>query len=73
MFYRSETWKHTKPMDNKLRSAQRGMERSMLGKSLRDKKRSSWIKENTRVKDILVAIKEKKVEMGRPCSKKRRQ
>ena len=32
----------------------------MLGISLRDKKRSSWIRENTRVKDILVAIKEQK-------------
>ena len=31
----------------------------LLGISLRDKKRS-WIRENTRVKDILVAIKEQK-------------
>ena len=56
MIYGSETWKPTKPMENKLKSAQRGMERSMLGISLRDKKRSSWIRETTRVKDILVAI-----------------
>ena len=60
MIYGFETWKPTKPMENKLRSAQRGMERSMLGISLRDKKGSSWIRENTRVKDILVAIKEQK-------------
>ena len=49
-----------KPMENKLRSAQRGMERLMLGISLRDKKRGSWTRENTKVKDILVAIKEQK-------------
>ena len=60
MIYGSETWEPTKPMENKLRSAQRGMERSMLGISLRDKKRSFWIRENTRVTDILVAIKEQK-------------
>ena len=35
------------------------MERLMLGISLRDKKRASWIRENTKVKDIFVAIKEK--------------
>ena len=60
MIYGSETWKPTKPMEHKLRSAQRGIERSMLGISLRDKKRSSWIRKNTRVKDILVAIQEQK-------------
>ena len=32
----------------------------MLGISLRDKKRASWIRENTKVKDILVTIKEQK-------------
>ena len=32
----------------------------MIGISLRDKKRSSWIIENTRVKDIFVAIMEQK-------------
>ena len=55
-----KTWKPTKPIENKLRSAQRGIERSMLGISLRAKKRASCIRENTRVKDILVAIKEQK-------------
>ena len=60
VIYGSETWKPTKTIENKLRSAQRGMETSILGISLRDKKRSSWIRKNTRVKDILVAIKEQK-------------
>ena len=47
-------------MENKLRRTQRGMKRSMLGISLRDKKRASWIRENTKFKDLLVAIKEQK-------------
>ena len=60
MIYGSETRNPTKPMENKLRSAPRGMERLVLRISLRDKKRSSWIRENTKVKDILVAINEQK-------------
>ena len=56
-------------MENKPRSAERRMERSMLGISLRDKKRAFWIRENTKVKDLLAAIKE---QMWR-CSKKRGQ
>ena len=60
MIYGSETWKLTKTMTNKLRSAQRAMERSMLGVTLRDKKRATWIREQTKVKDILEAIKEQK-------------
>ena len=60
MIYGSESWKLTKSMENKLRSAQRGIERSMLEISLRDKKRASWIRENTKVRDKLVSIKEQK-------------
>ena len=60
MTYGSETWKPTKPMENKLRTAQKGMEKSMLGISLRDRKRASWVREKTKVNDILVAIKEQK-------------
>ena len=55
----SETWKPTKPMENKLRSAQRGMDRSMSGISLRDKKRASWIRENTKVKYMLITNRNK--------------
>ena len=36
MIYGSETWKPTKPIENKLMIAQRGTERLMLGISLRD-------------------------------------
>ena len=60
MIYGSETWKPTKTMKNKLRRAQKGTERSVLGISLRDRKRASWVREKTKVKDILVEIKEQK-------------
>ena len=60
MIYGCETWKLTKVIENKLRSAQRAMERSMLGITLKDRKRASWVRDQTKVKDIIVAIKEQK-------------
>ncbi len=58
--YRSETWRFTKELERKLRSAQREMERRMLGVTWRDKKRASCIREQTKVEDILMTIKNKK-------------
>ncbi len=58
--YGSETWRLTKELERKLRSTQRGMERKMLGITWRDKKRASWIREQTKVEDILMTIKNKK-------------
>ncbi len=58
--YGSETWRLTKELERKLRSAQRGMERRMLGITWRDRKRASWIREQTKVEDILKTIKNKK-------------
>ncbi len=58
--YESETWRLTKELQIKLRSAQRGMERRLLGITWRDRKRASWIREHTNVADILMTIKNKK-------------
>ena len=58
--YGSETWSITKNLERKLRSAQRGMERIMLGITWRDRKRASWIREQTKVEDILTTIKKRK-------------
>ena len=58
--YGAETWRLTKRVQLKLRTTQRAMERKMVGVTLRDKKRAEWIREQTRVKDILVEIKKKK-------------
>ena len=60
MTYGCETWKLTKSSENKLRIAQRAMERAMLGVTLRDRKRSTWIRGKTRVKDIIQIIKQQK-------------
>ena len=60
MTYGSETWTTTRLLERKLISAQRGMERSMMGISLRDRKRATWIREQTKVEDILKSIKKKK-------------
>ncbi len=43
--YGLETWHLTKEQERKLRSAQRGMERTILGITWRDRKRATWIKE----------------------------
>ncbi len=58
--YGSETWRLTKELERKLKSAQKGMERRMLGITWRDRKRASWTREQTKVEDILVTIKNKK-------------
>ncbi len=58
--YGSETWRLTKELERKLRSAQRGMERRMLSITWRDRKRASWTREQTKVEDILVTVKNKK-------------
>ena len=57
MTYGSETWKLTKGSENKLIRAQRAMERSMMKLTLRNKKRASWIRQNTKVDDIIESIK----------------
>ena len=60
MTYGCETWKLTKQAENLLRIAQRAMERAMLGITLRDRKRSTWIREKTKVKDIIQVVKQQK-------------
>ena len=53
MTYASETWKLTKAMERKLATSQRKMERSMLGVTWEDRKTNEWIRDQTKVKDIL--------------------
>jgi len=60
MTYGCETWKLTKQVENLLRVAQRAMERAILGITLRDRKRSTWIREKTKVKDIVQVVKQQK-------------
>jgi len=46
--------------ENKLRRARRAMERLMKGVSLRNKKRCIWIREQSKIKDIIELIEEQK-------------
>ena len=56
----SETWSLKKILERKLQSAQREMERIMLGITWRDRRRASWIREQTKVEDMLSTNKRKK-------------
>ncbi|XP_037803636.1 uncharacterized protein LOC119598084 [Penaeus monodon] len=59
MTYGSKTWTTTKIQERKLASAQRRMERLVLGISLRDKRRATWIRKQTKVETIVRIIKKK--------------
>src|ERR1700761_9124096 len=54
--YGAETLTLTKASSSKLRVAQRAMEHSMLGITLRDKKSNEWIRQQTRVVDVMTRI-----------------
>ena len=56
----SETYNLTKALEQKLQRAQKDIERIMIGLTWRDRKRASWIMEQTKVEDILTTIKRKR-------------
>ena len=58
--YGSETWCLNVKQTNKLRCAQRAMERRMLGVSLKDRKRNEWIRKMTKVTDVIERVKKLK-------------
>ena len=58
--YGSETWSLTKAMERKLVSTQRAMERIMMGIILKDGKKATWIREQTKAEDTIWTIKKKK-------------
>ncbi|XP_072051533.1 uncharacterized protein [Amphiura filiformis] len=60
MTYGCETWTTTKYLEQKLITTQRAMERRMLNITIRDKIRNTYIRNKTKVKDILEKIKEAK-------------
>ena len=74
MIYGSETWKPTKPMENKLRSARKGMEKDIFffNKSQRQEK-SFFDKREQKSQGPIGSNQGTKVEMGRSYSKKRGQ
>ncbi len=52
--YGFETWHLTKEQDKKLESAQKGMEKKMLGITMRKRKQTIWIREQKVVEDVLI-------------------
>ncbi len=68
--YGSETERLTKEQERKLRSSQRGMERKILGVIWRDRKRKTWIREQTKIEDILTMIKKKKWSLVGPIMRR---
>src|SRR5713101_7543254 len=59
--YASGTWTLTKNMENRIKITQRRMERAMLGIGLRDRKRNSWIRQQTGIEeDAIMALKRSK-------------
>ena len=58
--YGSETWNLTKIQTMKLRSMQRAHERIMLNITWRDHKTAEWIREQTKLRDILETISKPK-------------
>lgn len=54
--YGCETWSLNVRSIQKLRVAQRGMERCMLGITRRDRKRNEWVREQTKVRDVIDVV-----------------
>ncbi len=61
MLYASETWATTKREEQRLITAQRAMERCMLGVSLRDHIRCEEIRRRSGIKDVIAEQKKQKL------------
>ena len=73
MTYGCQTWSLTKALTQKLRVAQRAMERKMLRIKLKDKVPCKEIRRRTQVKDIVDFINQAEMEVGWSCGKVSRQ
>ena len=60
MTYGSQTWAITKRMQERLRIAQRSMERAIVGTTRRDRKTNVWLRQQTGVQDIVCRMKKLK-------------
>ena len=64
MTYGSETCALNNAMEEKLSVNQWKMERIVLGITLRDQKRNTWIRQHTGIEDIVTTIKRNKHRWG---------
>ena len=60
MTYASETWPMTEALEKRLAVAQRKMERKMLRITWKDHMTNEWIRNKTKVKDVVHKVKELK-------------
>ena len=60
MTYGAETWALTTHTKNKLAAAQRKTERSMLSITYRDRKTNIWVREKTKVTDVIEQVRRRK-------------
>lgn len=60
MTYGTETWVLTKAIMNKMKVAQRAMERKIVGITLADRKTNEWLRKRSKVEDIAIRIASQK-------------
>ena len=60
MAYGAETWTLTKQVQNKLAAAQTKMERSMLKITYKDRRTNIWVRERTKLIDIIYTVRKMK-------------
>ena len=60
MTYGAETGTLTKPAQNKLAAAQTKMERSMLNITYKDRRTNIWVRERTKLIDIIYTVRKMK-------------
>ena len=58
--YGAETWTLTKQAQNKLAAAQTKMERSMLNVTYKDRRTNIWVRERTKLIDIIYTVRKMK-------------
>ena len=60
MTYGAETWALTTEAKNKLTAAHKNMERSMLNITYRDRQTNIWVREKTKVTDVIELVRRRK-------------
>ena len=65
MTYGAETWTLAKQAQNKLAAAQTKMERTMLNITYKDRRTNIWVRERTKLIDIIYTVRNIEMVLGR--------
>uniref|UniRef100_A0A914XI74 Reverse transcriptase n=1 Tax=Plectus sambesii TaxID=2011161 RepID=A0A914XI74_9BILA len=60
LLYGCESWALTKTAETRLARCQRALERQFLGSRRRDKRSSDWLRQRTKLKDVVAAYRTRK-------------